>query len=89
VLNGLPSAHNVIRLVKPVPITGLQLSSEKGEGGASARGSGLLGAIGRAAGGTDQAADAYIDIDPANFSTSVSDGGALVTELFAWALTTP
>ena len=89
VLNGLPSAHNVIRLVKPVAITGLQLSSEKGEGGVSARGSGLLGAIGRAAGGTDQAADAYIDIDAGNFTTSVSEGGAKVTELFARALTSP
>lgn len=88
-LSGLPSSRNLITLVKPVPITGLQLSSEKGEGGASARGSGLLGAIGRAAGGTDQAADAYIDIDPANFSASVGEGGAKVTELFARALTSP
>jgi hypothetical protein len=88
-LNGLPSQHNVIRLIKPVPITGLQLSSEKGEGGVSARGSGLLGAIGRAVGGTDQAADAYIDVEPANFSSSLSEGGAKVTELFAKALTSP
>lgn len=88
-LSGLPSSKNVITLVKPVPITGLQLSSEKGEGGASARGSGLLGAIGRAAGGTDQAADAYIDIDPANFSACVTEGGNKVMALFAKALTTP
>ena len=89
VLNGLPSSHNVITLVKAVPITGLELSSEKGEGGASARGSGLLGAIGRAVGGTDQAADAYIDIEPANFSTSVVVGGTKVLDLFAKALTAP
>jgi hypothetical protein len=88
-LNGQPSSKNVITLVKPVAITGLQLSAEKGEGGASARGSGLLGAIGRAAGGTDQAADAYVDIDPGNFSTSVTEGGTRVLDLFAKALTTP
>jgi hypothetical protein len=88
-LSGLPSSKNVITLVKPVPIAGLQLSSEKGEGGASARGSGLLGAIGRATGGTDQAADAYIDVDPGNFSTSVTEGGTKVLDLFAKALTTP
>jgi hypothetical protein len=89
VLNGLPSSHNVVRLVKPVAITGLELSSERGEGGASARGSGLLGAIGRATGGTDKAADAYVDIDPANFSNSVVVGGTKVVDLFAKALTTP
>jgi hypothetical protein len=89
VLNGLPSSHNVITLVKPVPITGLDLSRERGEGGASARGSGLLGAIGRAAGGTDKAADAYVDIDPANFSSNVVVGGTKVLDLFAKALTTP
>ena len=88
-LSGLPSSKNVITLVKPVAITGLQLSAEKGEGGTSARGSGLLGAIGRATGGTDQAADAYIDIDPGNFSTCVTEGGTKVLELFAKALTTP
>jgi hypothetical protein len=87
-LNGLPSSKNVITLVKPVPIIGLQLSSEQA-GGNSARGAGLLGAISRAAGGTDQAADAYIDVDPGNFSSCVSEGGAKVTELFAKALTTP
>jgi hypothetical protein len=88
-LNGLPSSHNVIRLVKPVAITGLELSSERGEGGASARGSGLLGALGRAAGGTNQAADAYVDIEPANFSNSVVVGGTKVVDLFAKALTAP
>lgn len=89
VLNGLPSAHNVIRLVKPVAITGLNLSSERGEGGGSARGSGLFGALGRAMGGTDKAADAYVDVDPGNFSTSVAAGGGKVLDLFAKALTTP
>jgi hypothetical protein len=87
-LSGLPSSKNVITLAKSVPITGLQLTSEKGEG-TSARGSGLLGAIGRAAGGTDQGADAYIDVDPANFSTCVVEGGTRVVNLFARALTTP
>jgi hypothetical protein len=88
-LNGLPSQHNILRLVKPVAINGLLLTAEKGEGSMSARGSGLLGAIGRAAGGTDQAADAYVDIDPSNFSASVADGGSRVLDLFAKALTTP
>jgi hypothetical protein len=89
VLNGLPSSHNVIRLVKPVAITGLELSSERGAGGSSARGSGLLGALGRAVGGTDAAADAYVDIEPANFSNSVVAGGTKVVDLFAKALTAP
>ena len=88
-LNGLPSSHNVITLVKPVAITGLELSSERGEGGGSARGSGLLGALGRAAGGTDKAADAYVDIEPANFSAGVVEGGTKVVNLFAKALTAP
>jgi hypothetical protein len=88
-LSGLPSQKNVLTLVKPVAIAGLQLSAEKGEGSMSARGSGLLGAIGRAAGGTDQAADAYVDIDPGNFSTAVTEGGTKVLDLFAKALTTP
>jgi hypothetical protein len=88
-LSGLPSQKNVLTLVKPVAITGLQLSAESGEGGASARGSGLLGAIGRAAGGTDQAADAYVDIDPGNFSSSATAAGTKVLDLFAKALTTP
>ncbi len=88
-LNGLPSSKNVITLIKPVAITGLQLTAERGEGGTSARGSGLLGAIARATGGTDQAADAYIDIDPGNFSTCVTEGGTKVLDLFAKALTAP
>lgn len=87
-LSGLPSSKNVITLVKPVPIVGLQLSVEKG-GGASARGSGLLGAIGRATGGTDQAADAYMDIDPGSFSIGVTEGGTKVLDVFAKALTSP
>jgi len=87
-LSGLPSSKNVITLVKPVAIVGLQLSAEK-SGSTSARGSGLLGAIGRAAGGTDQAADAYIDVDPGNFSASVTEGGTKVLDLFARSLTTP
>jgi hypothetical protein len=87
-LSGLPSSKNVITLVKPVPIVGLQLSAEK-SGSTSARGAGLLGAIGRAAGGTDQPADAYIDVDPGNFSASVTEGGTKVLDLFAKALTTP
>jgi hypothetical protein len=86
-LSGLPSSRNVLSLVKPVPITGLQLSAEKGDGASSARGSGLLGAIGRAAGGTDKAADAYLDIDPANFTNRVTDGGTRVLDLFVKALT--
>ena len=87
-LSGLPSSKNVLTLVKPVAITGLQLTAEKGEG-VSARGSGLLGAIGRAAGGTDQAADAYLDIVPANFSSRLTEGGTKVLELFATALAQP
>ncbi len=87
-LSGLPSSKNVITLVKPVAIVGLQLSAEK-SGSTSARGSGLLGAIGRAAGGTDQAADAYIDVDPGNFSTSVTEGGTKVLDLFAKSLAAP
>lgn len=89
VLYGLPSAHHVIRLVKPAPITGLELSSERGEGGASARGSGLLGALARATGGTDKPADAYVDIVPANFSSSVVAGGSKVMDLFTKGLTAP
>lgn len=87
-LSGLPSSKNVLTLVKSVPITGLQITAENG-GGTSARGSGLLGAIGRAASGTDQGADAYIDVDPANFSTCVVDSGTKVVGLLARALTAP
>ena len=87
-LSDLPSSKNVITLVKPVAIVGLQLSAEK-SGSTSARGAGLPGAIGRAAGGTDQAADAYIDVGPRNFSNSVTEGGTKVVGLFAKSLTTP
>lgn len=84
-LSGLPSSKNVITLAKSVPITGLQLSAENG-GGTSARGSGLLGALGRAAGGTEQGADAYIDVDAANFSSCAVADGTKVVNLFARAL---
>ena len=36
-----------------------------------------------------KAADAYVDIDPANFSNSVVVGGTKVVDLFAKALTAP
>ncbi len=77
---------NLLKLTQPVPIVGLELSGAKGEG-VSSRGSGLLGALGRAAGGSDAGgADAYIDVEPANFSQKVTEGGSQVLKLFVEAL---
>lgn len=80
----------VMALSQPVPIVGLEISGTKGEGG-NARGSGLLGAIARAAtGGDTTAADLYIDVQPANFvERSLTDGKRVVrlmTEAIATGL---
>ena len=87
-LSGLPSSRNLFTLTKAVPVRGLELSGVKGEG-TNARGSGLLGALGRAAQGADAPADAYIDIQPANFTAQITQGGLQVLGLFVKAMTAP
>ncbi len=87
-LSGQPSARGLLTLSKALPVTGLELAASQGEGG-NARGSGLLGALGRMVSGSDvSAADAYLDVQPANFSDRVADGGTQVLRLFVKALTT-
>jgi hypothetical protein len=79
---------NLLRLAKPVPIAGIDFKGAKGEGGASSRGSGLLGAIGRAiSGGDAEGADAYVDIEPASFSNQVGAQGRRVLRLFIESMT--
>jgi hypothetical protein len=76
-------------LSRPVPITGLTLSAAAGEGG-NARGSGLLGALSRAVGGTaDSAADAYLEVDPADFSPRATVEGRRVLRGFIAAMSKP
>jgi hypothetical protein len=87
-LSGLPSSRNLFTLTKPVPVLGLELSGVKG-GGTNARGSGLLGALGRAVQGAETSdADAYIDIQPENFTAQITKGGQQVLGLFVKAMTT-
>lgn len=80
-LSGQPSSRNLLRLRKPVPITGLEISGAKGEDMGS-RGSGPPGATGRAVSGasnTEGLADAFIDITPENFSARpIEDGNRLL-----------
>lgn len=86
-LSGQPSSRGLLTLAKAVPVTGLELAASAGEGGNS-RGSGLLGALGRAVSGTDTtAADAYLDVEPANFTERVAQGGGQVLRLFVQAMT--
>ncbi len=85
-LSGLPSSRSLLTLSKPFPVPGLELSGVKGEG-ASARGSGLLGALARGAQGADAPADAYIDIQPPNFTAQVTKSGSQVLGLFVQAMT--
>ena len=85
-LSGLPSSRNLFTLTKAVPVRGLELSGVKGEG-VSARGSGLLGAVGRAVQGADAPADAYIDIQPDNFVAQITKVGSEVLALFVQAMT--
>lgn len=86
-LSGQPSARGLLALSKPVPVTGLELEATAGEGG-NARGSGLLGALGRLASGSNvTAADAYLDVQPGNFSDRVTEGATQVLRLFVKALT--
>ncbi len=87
-LSGLPSSRNLFMLTRPVPVLGLEMSGAKGQG-ASARGAGLLGALGRSAQGADAPADAYIDIQPENFTTRITQGGLQVLGLFVKAMTAP
>jgi hypothetical protein len=76
-------------LAKAVPIEGLALTASAGEGG-NARGSGLLGALSRAVSGTaDQAADAYLDVDPAEFSPRAAAEGRRVLRGFVAAIAKP
>lgn len=76
----------VVVLKQPVPIVGLQIKGTKGEGG-NARGSGLFGAIGRAAtGGGASGADLYIDVDADNLAERLLADGKPVIKLFATAL---
>lgn len=87
-LSGQPQPKGLLTLAKAIPVTGLELAASAGEGGNS-RGSGLLGALGRAVSGTNTtAADAYLDVEPANFSDRVADGAAQVLRLFVQAMTT-
>ncbi len=76
----------VMQLKQAVPIVGLEIRGVKGEG-VSSRGSGLLGALGRAAGGTEAApADAYLDIEPANFAARLVEDGRPVIRVFVDAI---
>jgi hypothetical protein len=87
-LGGQPSARGLLTLAKAIPVTGLELAASAGEGGNS-RGSGLLGALARAANGTNTtAADAYLDVEPANFSDRVAGSAGQVLRLFVQAMTT-
>lgn len=87
-LGGQPSSRSLLALSKAVPVTGLELTASQGEGGNS-RGSGLLGALGRMVSGSEaSAADAYLDVQPANFSEKVAEGGTQVLRLFVKSLTT-
>lgn len=87
-LSGQPQPRGLLTLAKAIPVTGLELTASAGEGG-NARGSGLLGALARAASGTNTtAADAYLDVEPANFSARVADGAGQVLRLFVQAMTT-
>lgn len=79
----------VLALKQPVPIAGLEMSGAKGAGG-NARGSGLLGALGRAVSSADAApADLYIDVNAANFAERLLAEGRPLMKLFAEALAAP
>jgi hypothetical protein len=68
-------------LAKPVIIKDLAYSLEK-SGSTGSRGAGLLGALSRAATGqANQAADAYIDFQPEDFSQRVTERGREVAKL--------
>lgn len=78
--------HYGAALKQPVPIVGLEIKGTKGEGG-NARGSGLLGAIGRAVtSGDTTGADLYIDVSADNLAERLVADGRPVMKLFAGAL---
>jgi hypothetical protein len=86
---GLNPNPYVVALKQAVPIVGLEIKGTKGEGG-NARGSGLLGAIGRAAtGGAATGADLYIDVNADNLAERLIADGRPVMKLFAAALSSP
>ncbi|MBK9251417.1 MAG: hypothetical protein IPM70_05730 [Proteobacteria bacterium] len=82
-----PKGGTIYKLEKPVIIKDLAFSLEEGSGNSS-RGSGLFGAIGRAAGGQkNMDADAYIDLQAADFSAKMTSRGKEIAHLFVEALT--
>jgi hypothetical protein len=78
---------NKVVLTQPAVIKGLQIAGSDGNG-AGARGSGIFGVLGRAIGGSaDKPADTYIDVDEANFASTVTVRGRELAHLFIEALT--
>ena len=76
----------IYSLTQPVIIKDLSFALEKGKGTGS-RGAGLLGAIGRAAGGSAKMdADAYIDLQAEDFSNKMTARGKEVAHLFVEAM---
>lgn len=74
-------------LAQPVAISGVELEGVAGDGG-NARGSGLLGALGRAVSGSNQAsADLYLDVNAANLSERLIADGKPVLRVLVQALT--
>lgn len=74
-------------LTKPVVIKDLAYTGES-SGDTSTRGSGLFGMLGRAVGGSEAlAADAYIDVQPDDFTARVSGRGKEVVHLLVEAMT--
>lgn len=78
---------NTYSLTKPVGIKDLAYTGES-SGDTSARGSGLFGMLGRVVGGSEAlAADAYIDVQPDDFTARVSGRGKEVVHLLVDAMT--
>jgi hypothetical protein len=84
----LQPAPNALRLKQALPIAGVALQGVKGEGG-NARGSGLLGALGRAVGGggKEAPADLYLDVDGEAFVERLVVEGRPLMKAYAEALT--
>lgn len=78
--------NNKFSLNKPIVIKDINFTGEEGSG-ASARGAGLFGALGRAIGGPkNMEADLYFDIDAENFAARVSARGKEVSHLLVEAM---
>lgn len=74
-------------LTQPAAISGVEIDGVAGEGG-NARGSGLLGALGRAVSGSNQTnADLYLEVNAANLSDRLIADGKPVLRVLVQALT--